>query len=171
MTVSCIKWYAVYTQPRREHWTRSNLWERGHEVYLPLYHRQRRHARRTDWVSAPLFPRYLFVTNNPTRPGRRSILSAPGVISLVTFGDRPATVADTIIQDIRSRENDTGHVQLMDAGSLIPGEQVRIHSGIMTDQVGLFERGSDADRVVILLQLLGREVRARMPSSSISRTL
>jgi len=171
MTVPGIRWYAVYTQACREHWTRSNLWERGHEVYLPLYRRQRRHARRTDWVSAPLFPRYLFVTNNPARPGRRSILSTPGVIGLVKFGDRPATVTDTIIQDIRSRENDAGHVQLVDLKSLIPGEQVRIHSGIMTDQVGLFERGSDADRVVILLQLLGREVRVRMPSNSISRTL
>ena len=171
MTVPAIRWYAVYTQPGREHWTRSNLWERGHEVYLPLYRKQRRHARRTDWVPAPLFPRYLFVTNDTTRPGRRSILSAPGVISLVTFGDRPATMADTIIQDIRSRENDAGHVQLVDLKSLIRGQEIRIHSGIMMDQVGLFERGSDADRVVILLHLLGREVRVKMPSNSISRTL
>ena len=171
MTASTKKWYAVYTQARRENWARSNLWERGHEVYLPLYRRQRRHARKTDCVSAPLFPRYLFVSKNPDRPGRRSIISARGVISLVTFGDRPATVEDKIIHEIRARENDSGHVQLVDQKSLIPGEKVRLHSGIMTDHVGLFERGCESDRVVILLNLLGREVRVGAPSNSISRTL
>jgi len=153
-----------------EHWARSNLWERGHEVYLPLYRKQRRHARKTDWVSAPLFPRYLFVTENPSRPSRRSITSAPGVINLVRFGDRTATVTDTIIQEIRARENDLGHVQLVDLKTLIPGEEVRIHSGIMTDHVGLFERKCDSDRVVILLNLLGRDVRVKAPTNSISRT-
>ena len=171
MTTFPNRWYAVYTQARMEHWARSNLWERGHEVYLPIYRRQRRHARKTDWVSAPLFPRYLFVTANPKGPNRSSIMSAPGVINLETFGDRPATVPDTIIQEIRDRENEVGHVQLLDLKSLIVGEQVRIHSGIMTDHVGLFERCYDANRVVILLNLLGREVRVRAPSNSISRTL
>ena len=114
MTTLPNRWYAVYTQARMEHWARSNLWERGHEVYLPIYRRQRRHARKTDWVSAPLFPRYLFVTKNPKGPGQRSIMSAPGVINLVTFGDRPATVADTVIREIQGRENEVGHVQLLD---------------------------------------------------------
>ena len=54
-------WYAVYTHARMEKWARSNLWERGFEAYLPVYHKERRHARKVDWVAAPLFPRYLFV--------------------------------------------------------------------------------------------------------------
>ena len=90
MTVAERQWYAVYTQARMEKWARSNLWERDFEVYLPQYSRQRRHARKTDWVSAPLFPRYLFVAADPDAPGRRSINSAPGVVSVVSFGERPA---------------------------------------------------------------------------------
>ena len=171
MTAPAKKWYAVYTQARMEKWARSNLWERGHEVYSPQFLRQRRHARKTDWVSAPLFPRYLFVAVDPDNPSRRSINSAAGVINLVTFGDRPATMADTIIQEIRAREDEAGHVQLVDRKSLIPGEQVRLHSGALTDHMGFFERKSDADRVVILLKLLGREVRVGVPSNSIARVL
>ncbi len=93
------------------------------------------------------------------------------MINLVTFGDRPATMADTIIQEIRAREDEAGHVQLVDRKSLIPGEQVRLHSGALTDHMGFFERQGDVDRVVILLKLLGREVRVGVPSNSIARVL
>ena len=68
MTAPAKKWYAVYTQARMEKWARSNLWERDHEDYSPQFLRQRRHAPKTDWVSAPLFPRYLFVAVDPDNP-------------------------------------------------------------------------------------------------------
>jgi len=171
MTAPELQWYAVYTQARMEKWARSNLWERGFEVYLPQYRRQRRHARKTDWVSAPLFPRYLFVSADPENPGQRSINSAPGVINLVSFGERPATISDQIIQAIRAREDAAGHVKLVETNTLKPGDQVRLHSGAMADHVGLFERRGDADRVVILLSLLGREVRVKVPANSIARVL
>ncbi|MBT5194920.1 MAG: transcriptional activator RfaH [Rhodospirillaceae bacterium] len=171
MTAPIRQWYAVYTQTRMEKWARSNLWERGFEVYLPQYQKQRRHARKTDWVSTPLFPRYLFVAIDPAVPGRRSINSAPGVVSLVSFGERPSTVSDDVIQAIRMREDDAGHVKLVDPNALTPGDQVRLHSGAMADHIGLFERRGDADRVVILLNLLGREVRVKVPANSIARVL
>ena len=165
------QWYAVYTQARMEMWARSNLWERGFEVYLPQYRRERRHARKTDWVSAPLFPRYLFVAADPKAGQRRSINSAPGVISMVSFGERPATVSDVLDQGIMAREDEHGHVQLVDPNTLSPGDQVRLHSGAMADHIGLYERRGDGERVVILLNLLGREVRVKVPSDSIARVL
>ncbi len=171
MTAPIRQWYAVYTQSRMENWARSNLWERGFEVYLPQYRKQRRHARKTDWVSAPLFPRYLFVAADLETPRPRSINSAPGVISLVSFGERPATISDDIIQAIQAREDAAGHVQLVDTNSLMPGAQVRLHSGAMAEHVGLYERRDDAGRVVILLNLLGREVRVKVPAESIARVL
>ena len=171
MTAPLRQWYAVYTQSRMEKWARSNLWERDFEVYLPQYNRERRHARKTDWVATRLFPRYLFVAIDPDNPGRRSINSAPGVISLVSFGERPATIANDVIQAIQVREDDNGHVQLVDRNTLSPGDQVRLHSGAMADHIGMFERQGDADRVVILLNLLGREVRVKVPANSIARVL
>jgi transcriptional antiterminator RfaH len=165
------QWYAVYTQARMEKWARSNLWERGFEVYLPQYRKERRHARKTDWVSAPLFPRYLFVDADPDAGHRRSISTAPGVISMVSFGERPSTVSDALIQDIKAREDAAGHVKLVEPNTLSPGDQVRLHSGAMADHIGLYERQGDGERVVILLNLLGREVRVKVPSDSIARVL
>ncbi len=66
------RWYAVHTQAGSELWARSNLWERGIEVYLPRCLKRRRHARRTDWIATPLFPRYLFVRSDLGGGARKS---------------------------------------------------------------------------------------------------
>ena len=54
-------WYVVHTHPRGESLAFVNLQRQGLEAFLPQYLKRRRHARRTQWVPAPLFPRYLFV--------------------------------------------------------------------------------------------------------------
>jgi transcription antitermination factor NusG len=54
---------------------------------------------------------------------------------------------------------------------LVPGEQVRLQSGAMADHIGLFERRGEGERVVILLNLLGRGVRVKIPASTIARVL
>ena len=87
-------WYAVYTQSGMELWARSNLWERGCEVYLPRYLKRRSHTRRIDWVPRPLFSRYLFVRADPERGGTRGIDYAPGVVRVLRMGQRPSAVPD-----------------------------------------------------------------------------
>jgi len=130
-----------------------------------------RQARKTDWVRAPLFPRYLFVAADPQLTRSRAINSAPGVIGLVAFGERPGLISDLVIQAIRAREDAVGLVQLVDRDSLMPGEQDCLQSGAMADHAGLFERRGDGERVVILLHLLGREVRVKVRSNAIARVL
>jgi len=162
-------WYAVYTQARMEKWARSNLWERDLEVYLPLYSKQRRHARRVDTVTAPLFPRYLFVRADLARTGRRAIASAPGVSELVSFGNRPAVVDDAIIAEIRSRQDDSGNVIMCEPSPLKAGERVRVQMGALRDTVGLFQQMADDQRGIILLDLMGRSVRVKAPVDAIAR--
>jgi transcriptional antiterminator RfaH len=44
-----------------------HLPRQGFEIYLPKYLKKRRHARRTQIVIVPLFPRYLFVAVDMSR--------------------------------------------------------------------------------------------------------
>ena len=69
-------------------------------MYLPRYLKRRRHARRTDWIATPLFPRYLFVRSDLGGGARKSIDTAPGVIRLLCMGKAPSPVADAIIAEI-----------------------------------------------------------------------
>ena len=150
-----------------ETWARANLWERGVEAYLPRYHKRRRHARRTEWIAAPLFPRYLFVRVDLSNTGRRLVSAAPGVVHLVCMGHEPAPLADAVIGDIRAREGEDGLIDLERA--LCPGEEVRVCEGPFRDAVGVFAAPGDRDRVFVLLNLLGREVRTRIPVAKLSR--
>lgn len=159
-------WYVVQTKVRQEMWARSNLWERGLEVYLPLYRKERRHARRVDLVAMPLFPRYLFVEADFATGERRAVASAQGVERLVAFGDRPAALPPAVLAEIRGREGPDGYVALAEPG-FRRGERVRIAEGALAEQVGLFDCADDGERVVVLLTLLGREVRVRVPGRAL----
>jgi transcriptional antiterminator RfaH len=44
---------------------------------------------------------------------------------------------------------------------------VIVEYGAFFDQVGLFDGISDDERVIILLNLLGREVRVRLPADAV----
>jgi len=160
-------WYAVYTKMQLEVWARNNLEERGFEVYLPRYLKQRRHARRTDVVARPLFPRYLFVRADISAGHRPRVNTSPGVSYLVSFGDRAAAVADQIIDEIRSRENDDGFIRLGRGQKYSEGDHVKISAGALCDHVGLFQCVADNNRVTILLDLLGRLTRVKVPLDSI----
>lgn len=163
------RWYAVHTQAGSELWARSNLWERGIEVYLPRYLKRRRHARRTDWIATPLFPRYLFVRSDLGGGARKSIDTAPGVIRLLCMGKAPSPVADAIIAEIRAREGEDELVQLNEAAGWRPGDRVRVLSGALSECVGLFEGTDDQQRVLVLLNLLGRGVRVQLEASGVAR--
>lgn len=163
-----MRWFAVQTQPRMELWARSNLWQRDFEVYLPRYAKSRRHARKVDTVTLPLFPGYLFVQADMARGDRRRIDSAPGVAYTVAFGDRPAALDDAVIAEIRGREAADGLVHLDAAFGIKPGEAVRLTDGALTEMVGLFDGASDANRVAVLLTILGRPVRVQVAADRIA---
>ena len=162
-----IRWHAVHTKPQLEVWARNNLEERGFETYLPCYLRQRRHARRTEIVPRPLFPRYLFVRADVDAGHRPRVNTAPGVARLVSLGDRPAVVGDEIIAEIKAREADDGYVRLGRGRTFAEGDRVRIGGGALCDRVGLFQCAADNDRVIILLDLLGRRTRVKVPRDSL----
>src|SRR3546814_20467106 len=55
------RWFVVYTHPGAERMAEGQLGRQGFTTYLPRRMKERRHARRCERVTAPLFPRYLFV--------------------------------------------------------------------------------------------------------------
>ncbi len=164
-----MRWYATHTKPRMELWARSNLWSRGFEVYLPQYGKRRRHARKVDVVRAPLFPRYLFVRADFTCASQRAVNTAAGAIGLVAFGGAPAPVPDAAIEEIRKREDETGLVLLADARPLTPGEKLTVIDGPLRDLVGVLVQVTDRDRVYLLLNLFGRQVRSQLSANSVLR--
>src|SRR5262249_1718160 len=148
-------WYVVQTHPHAEQKASSHLVRQGFAVYLPQFLKRRRHARQVRTVACPLFPRYLFVAIDVDAQQWRCIKSTIGVANLVCSGEQPAVIAGTIVADLRRREDANGFIQLA-RRSLSVGDKIRVVGGVFESCFGLFEEMSDAERVTILLDLLGR---------------
>ena len=160
-------WYVVETHSHAEAKAAAHLRRQGFEIYLPRYCKKRRHARRVESVVAPLFPRYLFVAIDMATQRWRSIRSTVGVARLVSNGDMPTSVSADVIDRLRQREDANGFVHLESHATLAPGDRIRIVSGAFEACLGLFEGITDSERVTILLEFLGREVRILLEATSV----
>ena len=161
-------WHLVYTHAQAETTAHRHLRRQGFEVYLPRYAKQRRHARRVETATAPLFPRYLFVGSDAECAQWRPIRSTFGVSHLLCWGDAPARVRCGIVESIRAREDADGLIQMQKGLAFERGQRVQFVSGTFADHVGLFECRSDNERITVLLSLLGREVKITVPSEVVA---
>ena len=143
-----MRWYAVYTRPHDETRALDHLLRQGYSAYLPRYRTRISHARRHQTVLRPLFPRYLFAGIDRASMRWRPILSTVGVVDVVRAGDEPAPVPSEIVAAIREREGAGGFDRLD------PRQRLRLEL-------------RDQDRVVVLLELLGRAVRAQLRADAV----
>ena len=160
-------WCVVQTHVRSEDKAAFHLRRQKFEVFLPKHLKLRKHARRIDKVATPLFPRYLFVFIDPMLTQWSSIRSTVGVSDLVRFGNRPATVPMGIISEIMARQDEDGLVRAHTGCPFKAGDQVKIAEGPLSDLEGLFDCATDEERVTVLLNLMGREVKVRVPLETV----
>lgn len=158
-----IRWYAAYTQPQAESRAAQELRQQGFDSFLPLYRRLRRHARRTETVLRPLFPRYLFVALDLETQPWRSVNGTRGVVQLVRQGDRPAALPGGVIEGLCTRVDASGAVPLDSLVAFERGMKLLVTDGPFAGQVGRYEAMTDDDRVILLLDLLGRNVEVTVP--------
>ena len=114
-------WYAIFTHARAEQKAQFNLERQGFQSFFPKYRKRRRHARRVETVSSPLFPRYVFVRLDLDRQPWRSINSTLGVHGIVCQGEKPAPLPEGIVEELISRQDELGCVGLSGNTSIARG--------------------------------------------------
>ena len=156
------RWYAVFCKPRQELIAQENLERQGFKVYLPrIRSRQNRRGQWFDTVEA-LFPRYLFICIEPLRQSTDSVRSTRGAVGIVRFGGQPAVVPETVI-DALLRCEDTGSGLFQDdRARFSPGEPIRLIGGPIVDVEGIFVQQDGANRVIVLMELLGKANKVRV---------
>lgn len=162
------RWFVAKTRPHGEQRAQFQLQRQGFEVYLPQILRRISHARRTSWQPRPLFPSYLFVAMSETQQRWRAINSTIGISHLICDDRGPVAVPRGVVDELRDAEDERG---LMLTGRKVPfekGAAVHLISGAFADHIGRFENTTDDESVVILLKLLGREVRASVKLDAIT---
>jgi len=161
------RWYVVHTQPGSEILAQGQLENQGFRTYFPRFLKKVRHARSEKNVIAPLFARYIFVEIDMELQRWRSINGTRGVSYLLSMGERPSAVPNGVVEEIMSRESDDRLIQISEEIPYKTGEIIEITSGALADHVGNFLRMDKQKRIVMLLELLGRNVEVRLTSDTV----
>ena len=156
------QWYLVYTKPRQESVAEENLQRQGFDIWLPRLRVSRR--RRGRWIEAveAMFPRYLFIRLRPGDDNFAPIRSTRGVSGLVRVGADPARVPDPVVQALQqAADPETG---LLNPGTrqFARGDLVEVLEGPFEGLRGVFQLQSGDERVLILLDVLGKANRVKL---------
>lgn len=164
---SCLAlpWYVVYTKHQHEKSAADALTRKDFEVLLPLYRSARRWKDRTQTVTLPLFPCYLFIRTELSR--KLEILKTPGVFWLVESGGRACTLSTLEVEAIRRVTESKARVE--PHPYLRSGDLVRIVSGPLAGIEGLLVRVRNLYRVVLSVDLLQKAVSVEVDSSILER--
>jgi len=162
-------WYLVYTKPRQEEIALSNLARQGYSAYLPRCRHMRKRQGRSMPVIKPLFPRYLFIHLDTHTDNWGPIRSTLGVTSLVRFGQQPAPAPETLIAFLRSREGEDG-LHVWAEPTYRTGDRVRVADGALEGYEGILLARTSRERVVVLLDILGKQIRTQLDVNRLERS-
>jgi len=158
-------WYALYTRHQHEKNVERSLSGKGFEVFLPLYTAVHRWKDRDKQLSLPLFPCYIFL-RNPTERWQ-SILTTPGVYSLVGFAKRPATISCDEIDAVKRVVGSS--LKLEPHPFLHCGDRVRLRAGPLEGLEGLLIRKKSVWKLVVSVEMLQRSVAVEVDATMVER--
>lgn len=153
-------WFVAATVSRKEDLALRNLDQQGFTTFLPRFRKPWRHARRQGIRLAPLFPGYIFIAFDPREAPWRSINGTLGVRRLLGSNLQPQAVPQEFMAQLVGRCRD-GVIDTLVA-SLEPGTTVRIMSGPFADRLAVIDKLDDAERVTLLLEVMGTAARLKL---------
>ena len=119
-----VAWFCLRSQPKHEHIAARHLQQMEDvEVFNPRVCFKRRTRHGEVMVTEAMFPNYLFARFD-WKASLTRVHYAPGVSSVVHFGDKWPTVPDSMIEEIRSSLGDKG-VHLLQNDPQV-GEEVEL---------------------------------------------
>ena len=156
-------WYVIRSKPRGESTAQTHLERQGFRVYFPrILQPTRVRGRWLDRIE-PLFPRYLFLQIDVEEQSLAPVRSTVGVTDIVRFGAQYATVLDEIVQELMNRAEPETGLHRLRRPLFERGVHVRVSEGPFSGLEGVFECHEGEERLLILLEVLGRQTRVRIP--------
>jgi transcription antitermination factor NusG len=147
-------WYVAYTYPRHERAVAEQLQLRLVETFLPTYQCTRQWKDRRVKLDVPLFAGYVF-TRLATRD-RLKVISAPGVIRMLSYRGVLVPVSDEEIDGIRMCVG--RGAKLEPHRYLTVGDRVRVRDGIFEGLKGIVVRQNNKCKLVVSIGVIHQSV-------------
>jgi transcriptional antiterminator RfaH len=161
-------WYVIHTKPRQEQRALSNLQQQGYQCYLPMMAMEKLRRERLHVIEEPLFPRYLFISLDPSRYGQNwsPIRSTWGVSGLVSFGGEPAKINSILIDLLRKQELGLSEDPQRLFGE---GESLLVADGPFAGLQAIYQMASGETRAMVLIELMGKSAQMQIPPASLRK--
>lgn len=144
-------WYLVQCKPRQDFRALEHLQHQGYECLLPTHQIERLRNGQWDRQEEPLFPGYLFIELDTMQDNWMPIRSTRGVSQIVRFGPNPLPVPNQIVSCLRFRHQPPTR-------ELQPGDKVLVDWSGTQGIEAIFLQKDGAERVLLLMNILQREV-------------
>lgn len=159
------RWYAAQTIRGREHFAKSNLERQGVRTYLPLFSRPVARRGTTVGQISAFFPGYVFIAMPAVSSLWRSVRGTYGVSRVISFGDAPAPTPVGFVELLLARTAPDGVLGFAD--DIRPGDPIRVVGGAFDRVYGVLCSVEPSQRVVVLLNLMGRQVPVSLDRRSV----
>lgn len=168
-----LAWFAVHTKSACERLVYDALLRKGFKAYLPMNTRVIRHARQSQVVSRPLFPRYLFVGLNAERPVFGEVRKTHGVEWFVTNATKPVEVRAEVIAALRASEEgglfDETRPKPSARIDMAPGDRVTMLEGPFANIAATILTAPSERRIEVLMKLFGRSTKITTTLANLRR--
>lgn len=153
-----MHWYLVHTKSRQEKCALENLERQGFQCYMPTLKVEKFRRGGLSVADEPLFPRYLFIRLGLGESAQSwaPIRSTKGVSRLVSFGTEPTKVSDRLVDALRAQ---AASAEAEPERLFKAGERVRLTEAPFADIEGIYLVADGERRVMVLIELLSKQVR------------
>ncbi|MFN2221109.1 MAG: transcription termination/antitermination protein NusG [Candidatus Promineifilaceae bacterium] len=150
------KWYALHVKAHKEQMVHDYLVSQGIADYYPYLRIEPVNPRSRK--QKPFFPGYVFVRLDVDELGPNALRWTEGTYGLVSFGDEPAPVPDSLINGVRRRVEEVNAAGESVGPAMEPGDRVRIVEGAFEGYEAIFDANlAGKERVQVLLSYLSQQ--------------
>lgn len=157
-------WYLLYCKSREELRAQQNLALQEVESYLPMISQQKKVRNKTQMVTAPLFPSYLFIYFDPEVTSVSKIHNTRGANRIVGCREDMTPIDDRIISALKRRVQ--GHVPEVEK-PLSKGDKVTFVDGPFKDLEAIFDENNPDKRCHVLFTIMGQQKRILVELSNL----
>lgn len=157
-----MAWYVLQHKPGQGDRAVQHLQNQGIACFYPKIEVEKIKAGKRKKGLEPLFPGYIFVSLDQSDPMWAKLRSTRGVLRVVGFANKPAAIADEVVEHIKLSLG-----RIAEAGGIKPGQDVELNDGPFRGIKALFQAYDGDERAIVLIDFMQTQQRVSVPVSAV----